>query len=180
MMYSSHAKFFISGRSEDVILLTETHQNKTETLAMVKEISSMGWTATASPAMLTDRSETGTMAGVVSAIAPYIDNRPSSFCKDDKGQLTGNPFVTTRTMTLEMVEVQALAGYLQCGGLKGDNLRTLTQVDLITRGGRDLFFLGPRWERPPWRLEKPNDRRQELAGLYERRNLGGRQFLLHM
>ena len=89
------------------------------------------------------------MGGVVSAIAPFIDNRPSSFCKDDKGQLTGNPFVTTRTLTLEMVEVQAMAGYLQCGGLKGDNLRTLTQVDLIMRGGRDLFFWGLDGNVPP-------------------------------
>ena len=82
------------------------------------------------------------MAGVVSAIAPYIDNRPSSACTDEQGKLTDNAFVTTRTLTLEHVEVQALAGYLQCGGIQGENLQTLAEVDGITRGGRDLFFWG--------------------------------------
>ena len=83
---------------------------------MIREFSEMGWTATASPAMLSDRSETGTMAGVLSAIAPYVDNRPSSICVDEKGQLTENAFITTRTFTINMVEVQALAGYIECGG----------------------------------------------------------------
>ena len=115
--YSDHAKFYISGRTEDVVLLAETHQNATETADMVRELTAMGWSTTASPAMLTERSETGTMAGVAVAIAPYIDNRPSSFCTDEKGQSTKNAFITTRTLTLEMVEVQVLAGYLQCGAL---------------------------------------------------------------
>ena len=109
---------------------------------MIKEIAGMGWSATASPAMLTDRSENGTMARVLSAVRPFVDNRPSSCCKDEKGQLTDNAFITTRTLTIEKVEIQGLAGYLECGGLKGNNLRTLDEVDCITRGGRDLFFWG--------------------------------------
>ena len=31
---------------------------------------------------------------------------------------------------------------MECGGLKGRNLQTLTEVDLVTRGGRDLFVWG--------------------------------------
>ena len=116
---------------------------------MVKELAAMGWTATASPAILTDRSDTGTMAGVLAAVAPHFDNRPSSSCVDEHGQLTDKAFITTRTLTIEKVEVQALADYLQCGGIKGDNLQTLAEVDCITRGGRDLFIWGLDGNVPP-------------------------------
>ena len=80
-------------------------------------------------------------------VAPHIDNRPSSICVDVQGQLTDNAYITTRTLTIEKVEMQVLAGYMEGGGLKGRNLHTLTEVDLITRGGRDLFFLGSGCER---------------------------------
>jgi len=116
--YSDHAKFFISGRDEDVILLAETHQNRRDTLSMVKEFGKMGWTATASPAELSDRSEVGTNAGVLAAVAPHVDNRPSSICVDTQGQLTDNAYIAARTLTIEMVEMQALAGYMECSGLK--------------------------------------------------------------
>ena len=71
-----------------------------------------------------------------------MDNRPSSICVDMQGQLTDDAYITARTLTIEMVEMQALAGYMECGGLKGRNLQTLTQVDHMTRGGRDLFVWG--------------------------------------
>ena len=48
-----------------------------------------------------------------------------------------------------MVEVQALAGYMECGGIQGNNLRTLEEVDCITRGGRDLFLWGLDGNVPP-------------------------------
>ena len=54
-----------------------------------------------------------------------------------------------RTLTMDSHEIQALAGYLEGGGLKTSNLRTLEEVDLITRGGRDLFFWGLDANVPP-------------------------------
>ena len=39
--YSEHAAFYISGRSEDVLLLAETHQNKTRTLEMIAGLGKM-------------------------------------------------------------------------------------------------------------------------------------------
>ena len=39
-----------------------------------------------------------------------------------------------------VTEIQTLAGYLQCGGIKGENLQVLAEVDAITRGGRDHFI----------------------------------------
>ena len=70
----------------------------------------------------------------------YVDNRPTSACVDVEGKLTRNAFLTSRLFTIEKVEVQALAGYIEGGGLKGNNLRTLEHVDHQTRGGADLFI----------------------------------------
>ena len=42
--------------------------------------------------------------------------------------------------TMQRVEVQALACYLECGGLKGNNLQTLRDIDNTTRGGKDPFI----------------------------------------
>jgi hypothetical protein len=79
---------------------------------------------------------------------------------DDGGRLTDNAFVTTRTFTMEKVEVQAISGYLQCGGIKGENLQVLAEVDGITRGGRDLFIWGLDGNIPPeeWNETMVGDR----------------------
>ena len=66
--YSEHAAFYISGRSEDIIMLAETHQNKSNTLGMIAGLGKNGWQATASPAMDSDKSIFGNIAGVAVAI----------------------------------------------------------------------------------------------------------------
>ena len=138
--YSRHAASFLSGREEDILLLAETHKDLPKTKAMIKELGGLGWQATASAARASNRSKLGNVGGVVAAVKKYVDNRASSICIDDKGQITANPFITTRTFSMHSHEAQALSGYLECGGLKGSNLQTLEAVDHITRGGRDRFF----------------------------------------
>ena len=70
----------------------------------------------------------------------YVDNCHCSACADHEGKITNYPFLTARTFTIERVEVQALSGYVEGGGLVGNNLRTLDHVDHQTRGGKDLFI----------------------------------------
>ena len=60
--------------------------------------------------------------------------------RDQAGKLTPNAFVTGRLVTLQRVEVQFLAGYLEGGGLNGSNLDMINEIDRSTRGGRDPFF----------------------------------------
>ena len=138
--YSKHAASYLAGRDEDILLLAETHKDLPKTKAMINELGSLGWQATASAARLSNRSSLGNVGGVLAAVKKYVDNMASSICTDDKGQITPNPFITTRTFTMQSHEAQALSGYLECGGLKGSNLQTLEAVDHITRGGRDRFF----------------------------------------
>ena len=140
--YSAHAAFYIAGRSEDVLLLAETHQNKEKTLKMVAELGANSWQTTTSPAQPSDKSMFGNISGVAVAVNIFIDNRASSSSTDEKGNLSGNPFVTARTVAIQTHELQALAAYLEGGGLKGNNLRTLEAIDHLTRGGKDLFFCG--------------------------------------
>ena len=90
--------------------------------------------------MHSNRSEFGNVGGVLSGVKKYVDNRPTSACVDVEGKLTMNAFLTSRLFTIEKVEVQALAGYVEGGGLKCNNLRTLDHVDHQTRGGSDLFI----------------------------------------
>ncbi len=60
--YSEHSAFYISGRSEDIIMLAETHQNKSNILEMISGLRKNGWQATASPAMDSDKSIFGNIA----------------------------------------------------------------------------------------------------------------------
>ena len=140
--YSAHAAFYISGRSEDVLLFAETHQDKEKTFKMISELGTNGWQTTASPAQPSDRSILGNIAGVAVSVKNFINNRASSLAIDAKGNLSENPFVTARTVVMESHEILALSAYLEGGGLKGNNLRTLEAIDHITRGGKDLFFCG--------------------------------------
>ena len=89
--YSEHEAFYRAGRSDDRIMLAETLQNKSKTLEMISGLRKNGWQATASPAMDSDKSIFGNIAGVAVAINNFVDNRASS---DSKGCLSENPFVT--------------------------------------------------------------------------------------
>ena len=122
-------------------MLAETHQDRQKTLAMNAELGKLGWQATSSPAMESDKSIFGNIAGVTVAIKKFIDNRPSSDCIDVKGSLSENPFVTARTVVMQGHEIQSLAAYLECGGFKGRNLSTMEEIDKRTRGGEGHFLL---------------------------------------
>ena len=78
------------------------------------------------------KSEDGNFGGVLAGIKRFVDNRPLSICLDTKGKFTESPFLTGRMLTMQRVEIQALAAYLECGGLKGNNLHTLRSIDNVT------------------------------------------------
>ena len=107
---------------------------------MIVEMGKLGWQCTASPAKPSNKSVSGNVGGVLSGVKKYVDNRPCSACADHEGKVTNYLFLTARTFTIERVEVQALSGYIEGGGLVGINLRTLGHADHQTRGGKDLFI----------------------------------------
>ena len=84
---------------------------------MITYLGKLGWQCTASPAMQSNRSEFGNVGGVLAGVKKYVDNRPASACSDHEGKLTKNAFLTSRLFTIEKFEVQALAGYIEGGGL---------------------------------------------------------------
>ena len=43
-------------------------------------------------------------------------------------------------IVIERHEIIALSGYLEGGGLRGNNVNTVNYADQITRGGKDLFM----------------------------------------
>ena len=113
-------------------------------------MGSNGWKATASPARPTERSDSGTTAGVLAAVNSYLDNRHPSFATDAEGKLTANAQLTGRMLVLSKVEILALAGYLERGlGFGGSNAIFLTDLDFITRGGKVPFILGLDANEPP-------------------------------
>ena len=147
---SEKAKMHLLERDDDVVLVAEHHKNKEQTLKLITFFGSNGWMATASPARPTERSETGTTAGVLTAVRNNIDNRPPSFATDAEGRTTPNAQITGRMMVLSGVEILALAGYLQCGlGFGGSNAVFLIEFDFITRGGKIPFILGIDANTPP-------------------------------
>ena len=137
---SQKAIQYLAGRYEDITLLAETHKNQQETDSLVRQFGSLGWQCTTSPAKQSDKAESGTVASVLAGVRRNIDNRPLSICSDHEGKRTPNPFLTGRIVVIEGNEILALAGYLEGGGLKGTSLDTLSYVDNITRGGKDLFL----------------------------------------
>ena len=65
---SEKAKVRVIERNDDVLLLVETHSNRTGTDLALKLLATHSWCSTASPAQLTPRSELGTAGGVLAAI----------------------------------------------------------------------------------------------------------------
>ena len=59
---------------------------------------------------------------------------------DHEGKRTPNHFLTGRMIVIEGNEIIAMAGYIEGGGLRGNNISTINYVDYITRGGKDLFI----------------------------------------
>ena len=84
---------------------------------------------------------------------------PLSICTDHCGKRTPNPFITGRMFVIDWNEIISLAGYLEGGGLKGNNLNTLNYVDHVTRGGKDLFMWALDANMPPeaWNELKFNE-----------------------
>ena len=124
-------------------MLAESHQNKMQTLQLIKFFEWNKWKATASPARPTEKSKHGNTAGVVVATKNFLDTRPPSIAIDAEGKLTGNAQLTGRMLTLKWVEILLLSGYLESGlGFEGANHNFLIDLEFITRGGKVPFILG--------------------------------------
>ena len=113
---SAHATTCLAERTEDVLLTAETHQNLQNKHQMIREYAQWGFQTTGSPAMHSDRSATGTVAGTAAAVRNHIDNRPLSACVDPQGKITPNACITGRAITTHEFEILTLAGYLVGGG----------------------------------------------------------------
>ena len=98
-------------RNDDVLLLAETHSNKTETDLALKLLATHSWCSTASPAQLTQRSELGTAGGVLAAIKNFYEGRALSTCIDTMGRFTSNAFLDGRLLILLKIEILCLSGY---------------------------------------------------------------------
>jgi len=112
---SEKSNVHILERGDRIVLLTEHHRNKEQTISFISFFGGKGWKATASPARPAERSDICTTAGVLAAIKGNIDNRLPSFATDVGGKLTPDAQITGRLTVLADVETMVLSGYIECG-----------------------------------------------------------------
>ena len=89
---SEKAKVHLIERNDNV--------NSKHASELLKLYRNNGWSATASPARPSERSEKGTTSGVSVAVKSYIDNRPASIRKDVEGSFTQKRAACSKTFPI--------------------------------------------------------------------------------
>ena len=128
---------------DEVCMITETHRDEKNSLKFLDLALSKGWNGTCSPAGQSTRSDEGNIAGSITMVQSFIDNEALAICTDQRGRITPNPQLTGSQISLDKVKQMCLTGYLHGGiGFSGDNVKTLNDMDHITRGGACPFLCG--------------------------------------
>ena len=102
----------------------------------MKLLKEHGWMCTSSAAAATERSLTGTYAGVLAGIMQHRSTRPLSICSGVEGKTTHNVQLTGRLLVLKHVELLVLTSYLEREtGFSKANQQVSRDIDVHTRGG---------------------------------------------